>query len=225
MEEYPDFCKTYSIIKSFNLPNVLGARLTLESGLNLAKWEAQLIDFHNREVCAFLRYGWPLGYSSPNPPTSTSKNHPSGLNHMDHVTKFIETELLHKAIVGPFSPPPFFPWTRNNPIMSRPKRDSTARRIIIDLTFPREEGVNQGIDIHSILGRDISYTLPNIWDLTTCLKNLGTEAWVWKADLQRAYRQLRVDPIDTPFFGMQALEGNYLDLCPSFGCRSSSATC
>lgn len=225
MEQFPEFCKTYCMIKSFNLPNVLGARLTLKSGLNLANWERHLRDYHDKEVCSFLRFGWPLGYSADSPPTSIPDNHPSGTNHMEHVNTFIQTELAHKAIVGPFKEPPFFPWTRNNPIMSRPKKDTQARRIIIDLTFPDERGVNQGIDIHSILGRDISYTLPNIWDLTTCLKDLGTGAWVWKADLQRAYRQLRVDPLDTPFLAMQTRRGTFLDLCPSFGCRSSSAAC
>lgn len=225
MEECPEFCKTYSIIKSFNLPNVLGVRLTLKSGLNLSNWESQLHQYHEKEVCAFLCYGWPLGYSNPQPPTSVQENHPSGNNHMTHVNSFIHTELTHQAIVGPFKDPPFFPWTRNNPIMTRPKKDTQQRRIIIDLTFPQDEGVNQGIDIHSILGRDISYSLPNIWDLTTCLQTLGAGAWVWKADLQRAYRQLRVDPLDTPFLGMKVQGGTYIDLCPSFGCRSSSAAC
>lgn len=194
MEEFPDFCKIYSVIKSFNLPNVLGARLTLKSGLNLDNWERLLQHYHDKEICAFLRYGWPLGYSNPEPPISVDTNHPSGRNHMDHVSTFIRTELQHQAIVGPFKDPPFFPWTRNNPIMSRPKKDSHQRRIIIDLTYPQDGSVNQGIDIHSILGRDISYTLPNIWDLTTHLQTLGAGGWVWKADLQRAYRQLRVDP-------------------------------
>lgn len=109
--------------------------------------------------------------------------------------------------------------------MSRPKRDSMKRRIIIDLTFPGQDGVNEGIDIHSILGKDTSYSLPNIWDLTQHLKTIGKSAWIWKADLQRAYRQLRVDPIDSPLLGLQLDKDVFVDLCPSFGCRSSSAAC
>lgn len=109
--------------------------------------------------------------------------------------------------------------------MSRPKKDSLRRRLIIDLTFPKGQAVNSGIDIHSVLGRDITYSLPSIWDLTAYLAKLGRGAWIWVADLQRAYRQLRVDPLDSPFLGLQ-LDGEiYLDLCPSFGCRSSSAAC
>lgn len=140
MDEFTEFCKTYCIIKSFNLPNVLGARLTLKSGLNLEIWERLLIDYHDREICAFLRFVWPLGYSSTQPPTSADTNHPSGRNHMAHVKKFIDKELAHNAIVGPFQQAPFSPWTRNNPIMSHLKKESQERRIIIDLSFPRSRG-------------------------------------------------------------------------------------
>lgn len=224
-EQFPEFCKLYQRIKSFNLPNALGAKITLSSGLHLRMWEHYLEKYHDREICAYLRYGWPVGFSASKPPVSLNHNHPSGDGYKDHVQDFITTELAHSAIIGPFSNDPFTPWMRKSPIMSRPKKDSTKRRIIIDLTFPGDDGVNGGIDIHSVLGRDISYKLPNIWDLTNHLKLLGPNAWIWKADLQRAYRQLRVDPLDCPLLGMQVDSGVFVDLCPSFGCRSSSAAC
>lgn len=224
-EQFPDFCHLYQRIKSYNLPNALGAKITLSSGLNLERWEHHLRDYYDKEVCAYLRFGWPLGFSGNKPPVSVDHNHPSGDNYEKHVQQFIQTELAHKAIVGPFKGEPFQPWMRISPIMSRPKKDSLQRRIIIDLTFPENEGVNSGINIHAVLGRDISYTLPNIWDLTASLKALGYNAWIWKADLQRAYRQLRIDPLDSPFLGLQLKKDVFVDLCPSFGCRSSSAAC
>lgn len=223
--QFPDFCKLYQQVKSYNLPNALGAKITVPSGLNLHRWEDHLRNYHDREICAFLRYGWPVGFTGNKPPVSVNHNHPSGLNYKDHIYDFIQTELSHKAIVGPFTADPFSPWMRKSPIMSRPKKDSNKRRIIIDLSFPGNEGVNGGIDIHSVLGRDISYSLPNIWDLTEALKLIGHNAWIWVADLQRAYRQLRVDPLDAPLLGLQVDQAVYVDLCPSFGCRSSSAAC
>lgn len=186
--------------------------MTLQCSLNLENWDRSLIQYHDKEVCAFLRFGWPIGYSNPQPPTSADTNHPSAQNHMAHITKFIETELTHE--VGPFKHPPFFSWTCNNHILSRPKKESQDRRIIIDLSLPLEEGVKQGIHIHSILGKDTYYSLPNIWDLTTCLQTLGPNSWVWKADLRQAYCQLRVDILDTPFHSMQVLRSTDLDLCP-----------
>lgn len=48
---------------------------------------------------------------------------------------------------------------------------------------------------------------------------------MWKADLGRAYRQLRADPLDAPLLGMKVGNNIYIDLCPPFGCRSSAAIC
>lgn len=85
--------------------------------------------------------------------------------------------------------------------------------------------MNDGIRISSIYGRDTTYTLPSIRDLASLIQNAPATAWLWKADLSHAYRQFRVDPIDTPLLGFSVDDQTYLDLCPSFGCRSSSGAC
>lgn len=221
----PYFCELYSDVKSFNLPNFIGARRTIHSGLNLEKWEQLLQGYHDNEICFFLRYGWPIGYHSPNIPVSVHRNHPSADMHPAHIEDFIRKELCHKAIVGPFRSAPFHPWTRRSPMMTREKKNTTKRRVIIDLSFPEGHSVNDGIDIKSIYGRNTTYTLPSIMDLTALVLHLGGRPWLWKADLARAYRQLRLDPIDTPLLAMGFKHDTYLDLCPSFGCRSSSSAC
>lgn len=224
-KEHPEFCNLYQDVKSFNLPNFAGARRTVTSGLKLNKWDQYLRGYHDAEICYFLRYGWPVGYHRITPPVSVSINHPSALSYQDHILQFIKKELQHKAIVGPFAKSPFNPWIRLSPLMTRPKKDTDSRRVIIDLSFPHGNAVNDGIDIKSIFGRDTSYTLPTIGDLSTQLQKVGPNAWLWKADLARAYRQLRVDPLDVPLLGLQMEDKIYLDLCPSFGCRSSSSSC
>lgn len=128
-------------------------------------------------------------------------------------------------MVGPFTSTPFLPWTRLSPMMTRPKKDSLKRRVIVDMSFPEGSAVNDGINISSVYGRDTTYTLPSISTLTTKLQSIGGLAWKWKADLSRAYRQLRIDPIETPLLGLSLHQQVYLDLCPSFGCRSSSGAC
>lgn len=221
----PDFCELYDDILSFSLPNFMGARRTIASGLNLECWEALLKDYHDNEICYFLRYGWPIGYHSTDIPKSISDNHPSALAHPTHIQDFLEKEAQHAAIVGPFKNSPFHPWVRLSPMMTRPKKNSLKRRVIIDLSFPEGASVNDGIRITSIYGRDSSYTLPNINDLTEQVSLIGKSAWIWKADLERAYRQLRLDPIDTPLMGLTFQQQIFLDICPSFGCRSSSSAC
>ena len=45
-----------------------------------------------------------------------------------------------------------------------------------------------------------------------------------KSDLSRAYRQLRVDPLDYPLLGIK-YDGKYFtDICPSLGCRASGGS-
>ena len=46
---------------------------------------------------------------------------------------------------------------------------------------------------------------------------------MWKSDLERAYRQLRVDPLDYPLLAISHKGATCIDICPSFGCRTSSS--
>lgn len=50
---FPAFCELYNKIKSFNRPNAIGARITLDSGLNLQEWESRLSHYHDNEICAY----------------------------------------------------------------------------------------------------------------------------------------------------------------------------
>ena len=72
-------------------------------------------------------------------------------------------------------------------------------------------------------GHTRSYTLPTPLDLASLIVKFGTGCYLWKSDLERAYRQLRVDPLDYPLLGIQHKNRTHSDICPSFGCRSSGA--
>lgn len=110
-------------------------------------------------------------------------------------------------------------------MMTRSKKDSDSRRIIVELSFPTGMSVNDGIDPTNHLGKDITYTLPTIMDLVTRIQEQGRACYLWKADLTRAYRQLRSDPADVPLLGIKIDSRIYLDRCPPFGCRSSASIC
>lgn len=62
-------------------------------------------------------------------------------------------------------------------------------------------------------------------DLVTRIQGQGRNCFLWKADLTRAYRQLRADPVDAPLLGIKVGSEVYLDRCPPFGCRSSVSIC
>lgn len=222
---FPDFCDVYSKIKDTLKPNCFGAKIPLQSDLVIPAWRKELADYHDEMLCDFLEFGWPLGYHSDVAPQTTDKNHPSGEAFRPHISQFIEKELNHKAVLGPFHHDPFEPWVRYSPIMTRPKKDSDQRRVILDLSYPKGRAVNDGIAVENHFGQDISYTLPTIEDFAQRLISQGPSAFMWKADLSRAYRQLRADPLDAPLLGLRVGRDIYIDLCPPFGCRSSAAIC
>lgn len=208
---HPEFCKLYAEIKHYNLPNFFGARVPLSSRLVLDRWYYYLQDYHDHLLCEFLKYGWPLGYNLGIPPATTTTNHPSAIFHMQAVESFIETELGYDSRMGPFDQLPFDPWFCISPLMTRAKKGSNDRRIIIDLSFPQFSSVNDGIDPQNHLGLNITYSLPTIADLITQLQLNGKGAFLWKADLRRAYRQIRIDPIDSPFLGIKVGSDIYID--------------
>lgn len=224
-ETFPEFCAMYECIKEHGMPNFLGAKIPVKSDLVIPKWEEHLKSYHDKDLVLFLKYGWPVGYHSDNPPSSVKENHPSAKNHLKHVNSFVQKEIQHKAILGPFKELPFAPWCRLSPLMTRPKKELDEHRIIMYLSFPHGCSPNDGIDIYNHLGKDISYSLPSISDLITKLQIQGPGSWIWKADLSRAYRQIRIDPLDTLLLGFCVEDLFYIDLCPSFGCKSSSAAC
>lgn len=221
----PEFARVYDLVKATNLPNFVAAKVPVPSGLLVNNWVRLLSNYHDNKLCNFLYFGWPLGYLADTIPVTVNDNHPSALAYPDHVDQFISTEIGFGALAGPTIAPPFTPWVRISPLMTRLKKGSDARRIIVDLTYPEGSAVNSGIQLSDYLGRDITYSLPTVIDLTTRLQDEEKGALIWKADLARAYRQLRADPVDAPLLGIKHRGKIYIDKCPPFGCRSSSAAC
>ena len=128
---------------------------------------------------------------------------------------YIATELGHGALLGPFNGPP----TNNchfSPLMTRVKKDSRFRRVIIDLSWPRGQSVNDGIS------RTEYVSLPTPDDMERAIVRLGKGSFLYKTDLARGYRQLRVDPLDWPVLSFQHEAKCYMDICPPFGLRSSA---
>lgn len=120
MDKDPVFCQLYNRVKARNLPNALGARVLVPSGLNIKAWINTLYEYHDNQICNFLAFGWPIGYYSSAIPKSVTANHPSATAHPSHVHTFIQEEKQHQALAGPFDSAPFQPWTRLSPLMSRP---------------------------------------------------------------------------------------------------------
>ena len=79
---------------------------------------------------------------------STHQNHASALEYTSLVIQYIQEELKHGAIMGPFNSTPMP--LHISAFMTRPNADSDVRRTIIDLSWPKGHSVNDGVGKHFI---------------------------------------------------------------------------
>ena len=223
--ENKEYLQLYIKVRATGLPNHAAARIPVPSALNIPRWRALLSDYHDTSLVDYLEYGWPADYTGEQPPVPATDNHREDPAHLEWIQKYVRKELSMGALLGPFSAPPFTPWAQTSPMMTRPKKNTTERRVIVDLSFPRGASVNAGIRSGQYQGRPSTYTLPGIMDLAQEVSKLGTNCFLWSSDLARAYRQLRTCPLSVPLLGITLDGATYFDIAPPFGCRTSSMAC
>ena len=108
--------------------------------------------------------------------------------------------------------------------MTRPKGDSSDLRVILHLSFPKGEGVNSAIPI-ALDGAEFKLRLPTPLDLANRIRKLGKGCLLFKVDLSQAYRQLRSDPFDWPFLGVQWDSRVFVETAVPFGLRDGASAC
>ena len=200
-EKSASLVRIYDAVKQTGVPNCMGARIQLESDLNIQAWERYAdMESDEAQLLEMIKFGFPLGYMGPPSNTLHVVNHSSAIEFADQVQSFIDKEVAEGALVGPFLAVPFSPWAHVSPLMSRPKSDGVKHRIISDLTFPPESSVNAYIQKNSTsaLGEVGEHTLPTVADFVEDLRDVGVGAYMFTLDVARAYKNFRVDPLDWP---------------------------
>ena len=105
--------------------------------------------------------------------------------------------------------------------MTRNKPNSDRRRVIIDLSWPIGASVNSDIDKDIYLGSPFALTFPTVDVITGELKRIGRGALLYKIDVSRAFRHVRIDPGDYDLLGLHWRDA-YVDTCLPFGTRHGS---
>ena len=86
--------------------------------------------------------------------------------------------------------------------MTRDKPGAPHRRVIINLSFPAGKCVNAGVDQDKYLGSKFLLTLPTIDTIMNKLVKLGKGALLYKSDISRAFRHVKIDPADYNYLGL-----------------------
>ena len=211
----------YNDVARHGTYNFLGAQRRVPSGLCIDAWRKHLEGYHDRTLVTFLEFGWPVNFDRDTPVQSTFQNHATGVGYAGDLDFYIETELGHHALAGPFRGPPVVPM-HVSPLMTRIKKDAIHRRVIMDLSWPPGAAINTGVDSKWYFDGPIDIKLPTVEFMECRLLTLGRGAYMYKTDLARGYRQLRVDPLDWPLLGFQHNGAIYMDICPPFGLKTSA---
>ena len=201
--------------------NYNAARRRIPSGLKITAWREFLDDYADNRIVDYLAFGWPINHDRVTPLQATPANHPSADNYSADIAHYIAVEQTNRALAGPFDGPPTSPF-HTSPLMTKPKRDSRFRRVIMDLSWPKGAAVNDGIDSDRYIDGPMDVTLPTADYMAHRIIDLGPGAWMYKSDLARGYRQLRVDPWDWTLLGFTNGGQCYMDLCPPFGLKTSA---
>ena len=97
--------------------------------------EALFKDYPNPLLIHFLEFGFPLGILGRSNLHSDPYNHHSAQNYPHHVDYYLQMEISHKAIWGPYASPPLEGF-HTSLFLSRPKPNSDHQRMIVDLMAP-----------------------------------------------------------------------------------------
>ena len=213
----------YERVKATGVPNHQGARIPLPRGLNIPTWRRLTADHQDTSLIDLLEYGFPLGYEGPIPTLSYS-NHMSATCYPDHVQAYLQTETSAGAMLGPFRDLPFS-WTQISPLMTRPKRNSYQRRIIVDLSYPPGGSVNHFTPKDTYCGQLAKVKLPSVDDLAKLISDHNGACYLFSVDIARAYRNIPIDPLSWPLAGIQFDSQIYIDISQPFGSRWSAHAC
>ena len=205
-------------------PNYLGARVQVVSNLNISLWRSLLAQYKYSRVVDYLQFGFPIGLDYDNfTYNQQADNHASANSFPEAVDEYIQTEIKHKALVGPFHSKPF-ERTHVSPMMTRSKPDAT-RRLIVDLSWPLGNSVNSRIPDNYFDNTPCSLKYPTIDHIVQRIVQVGDQALIFKIDLKRAYRNLRTDPRDFTVLGLSWRGAQYIDVSVPFGLKTGACAC
>ena len=112
---------------------------------NLDKLEKFLHTYNDKEIVDYLRNGFPISQYETTGLTSIPNNWLGANLNFNSVQQYFRVELENRAVLGPFARNPFDHDTFYSPINTRDKKDSSKKRIIVDISFPKGNSVNDRI--------------------------------------------------------------------------------
>ena len=220
------------ITRESNKENYEGVQIQVNNTWNFSKLEEWLEDYHDHNLIKYLKFGWPLNAVNTAEDFTIPVNQQRARDNPDDIREYISKELKHGAIIGPFKKNPFGRKARFSPLDTRPKRDTTEKRVIMNLSYPFEgDSINSSIKKDEYAENevmDIKY--PKVDDLAAIIRTKSENSnnrkvQIMKRDLSRAYRQLFSLPNSIHLLGFTFENHMYFDVTLSMGSASAAYCC
>jgi len=164
-----------------------------------------------------IREGFRVGFDYGRKCTGAHRNMRSATQNPKVVSDYLLTECSAGRVVGPFqrdiASPGSIHTSRFGVI---PKGTPGKWRLIVDLSYPEGESVNDGINTESC-----SLQYVKIEDAAREVLRQGYSSWMAKIDVQHAYRIIPIHPQDRWLLGMVWQDKLYVDTTLPFGLRSA----
>jgi len=206
--------------------NFKGVRTPLPlNGMNYDHFEEKLANYHDTELCKFVKYGWPIGYDGAKTNCKAKRNHNGAREFPGQVDAYIKSEISLGRMIGPFSKNPYTINIAVSPLNSLEKKGTSDRRVITDLSFPERLSVNSGISKDFYLGEFIQTKYPTVDNVISLILEKGPGCMLFKRDMNKAFRQIRVDPGDIHLLSFKWKGQIYSDTVLAMGLRSAAYIC
>ena len=222
---YTDDLLRLSQCKSPSRPPLASQFCAIVTPLQVEAWAEALSSHPDRAFVKYLLdgicHGFRIGYNNDDPSRmrrSAKRNMLSAKQNPQVVSDYLKREREAGRVVGPISSEEI---ARVGVHINRfgviPKSGQPGKwRLIVDLSHPRGESVNDGVDPALC---SLSYS--SVDEAARLIADLGRGAILAKLDIESAYRNVPVHPEDRPLLGMEWEGQVFADAALPFGLRSA----
>ena len=108
-----ELCEYYiqanHLIRKSNKYNFEYCKFPVPTPWNLPLLEEWLVDYHDRDLIKFLKYGWPLELKHVPGQVPIPPNQKGASQFSDKLSEYLKVEVEQRSAIGPFTNNPFGP--------------------------------------------------------------------------------------------------------------------
>ena len=210
--------------------NFESCKYVVNKKVNVEFMEHMLCGYTDKSVCKFLQFGFPISFLGDISNFESKekwkyRNHKGAEDFPDQLNAYLSKEIDNGSVIGPFKDNPFSTPVIVSPLNTVPKKDTDERRVILDLSFPRGNSVNDFVKKDEYLHEMVELIFPRVDDFINLVKVKGKGALMFKKDLKKAYRQIPIDPGDYHLVSYIWKKHLFCDTVLSMGLRNAAYIC